>query len=369
MMKLFIIDLPAQCSSGRLKTISEKAISAACRKRKDIEAEYITAADEFCFLAGKGSLRKAKILFIAEIDEGGINLEACKILSYLQSHASSKPLTGSAGAIVIDGRGDMFTKDLGRRIAFAANIAGLSFPGKPLVEASEDLHNFRVLADLWDTDLYSAYEKSVLLLTDKLLDFEAASIKNTSSSGKQKVLAVHAGNKTTSNSFNLWEMIRKNMEDKADIEDISIRNGQLIDCRGCKYDDCLHFGENAGCFYGGVMVEKVYPAIIDCDALVLICPNYNDSVSANIMAFINRLTAVFRAHDFSQKKVFAVIVSGYSGGDIVAQQIIGAINMNKNLILPAGFAMIETAGRPGDIFKIRDIKEKAAKFAANITGL
>ena len=93
MMKLFIIDLPAQCSSGRLKTISEKAISAACRKRNDIETEYITAADEFCFLAGKGSLRKAKILFIAEIDEGGINLEACKILSYLQSHASSKPLT------------------------------------------------------------------------------------------------------------------------------------------------------------------------------------------------------------------------------------------------------------------------------------
>ena len=37
----------------------------------------------------------------------------------------------------------MFTKDLGRRIAFAANIAGLSFPGKPLVEASEDLHNFQ----------------------------------------------------------------------------------------------------------------------------------------------------------------------------------------------------------------------------------
>ena len=208
-----------------------------------------------------------------------------------------------------------------------------------------------------------------MFLTDKLLDFEAASIKNTSSSGKQKILAVHAGNKTTSNSFNLWEMIRKNMEDKADIEDISIRNGQLIDCRGCKYDDCHHFGENAGCFFGGVMVEKVYPAIIDCDALVLICPNYNDSVSANIMAFINRLTAVFRAHDFSQKKVFAVIVSGYSGGDIVAQQIIGAINMNKNLILPAGFAMIETAGKPGDIFKIRDIKEKAAKFAANITGL
>ena len=87
----------------------------------------------------------------------------------------------------------------------------------------------------------------------------------------------------------------------------------------------MHFGEKGGCFYGGVMVEQVYPAIIECDCLVMICPNYNDAVSANITAFINRLTAVFRTHDFSKKKIFALVVSGYSGGDIVAEQIISAI--------------------------------------------
>ena len=54
---------------------------------------------------------------------------------------------------------------------------------------------------------------------------------------------------------------------------------------------------------GAVMVEQVYPAIIECDCLVMICPNYNDAVSANITAFINRLTAVFRTHDFSKKKI------------------------------------------------------------------
>ena len=112
--------------------------------------------------------------------------------------------------------------------------------------------------------------------------------------------------------------------------------------------------------------RKVYPAIIKSDVVVLICPNYNDSVSANIMAFINRLTSVFRVNDFSAKRVYAIIVSGYSGGDLVAQQIIGAMNMNKNMLLPPRFALLETANAPGEALQIPGIKEKAANFAASI---
>ena len=46
---------------------------------------------------------------------------------------------------------------------------------------------------------------------------------------------------------------------------------------------CLHFGEQGGCFYGGVMQDEVYPAVRAADALVLLCPNYNDALSANRM--------------------------------------------------------------------------------------
>ena len=114
------------------------------------------------------------------------------------------------------------------------------------------------------------------------------------------------------------------------------------------------------------MVEKVYPAIIKSDVLVLICPNYNDSVSANIMAFINRLTALFRTNDFSRKRIYAIVVSGYSGGDIVAQQIIGAVNMNKNFILPPRFAMLETANDPGTALKLPGIEDRVKAFAEGI---
>ena len=57
---------------------------------------------------------------------------------------------------------------------------------------------------------------------------------------------------------------------------------------------CLHFGEQGKCFYGGAMVENIYPAVKWANAILLLCPNYNDALSANMTAFINRLTALFR---------------------------------------------------------------------------
>lgn len=279
-------------------------------------------------------------------------------------------LEGSTGGVIIDGQTDLYTKDMGRRIIFAANMAGCSFPGKPLVEATSTLMNFKVLAKLWDTDLEGAYFKSCLLLAEKVLSFseERKERQDSRREGKLNILVIHASSHKTSNSLSLWKKVSSHLKEQAEIEEVSIRNGQVSDCRGCKYEDCLHFGEKGACFYGGVMVEKIYPAIIKCDILVLICPNYNDSVSANIMAFINRLTSVFRVNDFSQKKIYAVIVSGYSGGDIVAQQVIGAINVNKNFMLPGRFAIIETANAPGDIDKIEGVDGRAKSFAERIAG-
>lgn len=248
----------------------------------------------------------------------GWDADTLALLRSLHLHEKEQPLAGSRAGILIDGENDFFTKDLGRRIAFAANLCGCALPGKPLVESTSDLHSFTVLASLWQTDRYAAYLKSCRLLVEKLRTFAPVQIT------RPKLLAVHAGNHKTSNSLSLWQLTAAALADKAEIAEISLRNGQIWDCRGCKYEDCLHFGEQGDCFYGGVMTEKVYPAIIKSDVVVLICPNYNDSVSANIMAFINRLTSVFRVNDFSAKRVYAITVSGYSGGDLVAQQIIGA---------------------------------------------
>jgi hypothetical protein len=61
-----------------------------------------------------------------------------------------------------------------------------------------------------------------------------------------------------------------------------------------------------------------------------------------------------------------VIVSGFSGSDIIAQQLISALNINKTFMLPPEFALMETANDYGEVEKIEGIKEKAKKFADNI---
>ena len=113
-------------------------------------------------------------------------------------------------------------------------------------------------------------------------------------------------------------------------------------------------------------MEEVYPALEECNGLVLLCPNYNDALGANLTAFINRLTALFRKKPFADKCLFSLIVSGYSGGDILEQQLIGSLNMNKSFILPGNFAMSETANQPGSILEILDIHKKTSDFAAHI---
>ncbi|MBS5334228.1 MAG: flavodoxin family protein [Firmicutes bacterium] len=367
-MKLYVVDFTSHSNVDRLSKLLDITLSKSLESKNNIEVVRISSAEEFYKATSSGSLKGCPLFFAVSLDKGGFNRNAYETLSFLNSSLERQYLSGCFGAVAVDGQGEMFTKDIGRRLVFAANLSGCAFPGKPLVEATGSLANFKVLAKLQNTTLEKTYEKSLTMLIEKLLSFAGflSSSGDTSMSEKPKILAIHAGNKTTSNSYLLWKMVSEDLGSHAEIEEISIRNGELTDCRGCKYEDCLHFGEKGRCFYGGVMTDKVYPAIINCDILMLICPNYNDSVTANIMAFINRLTSVFRAHDFSRKKIFSIIVSGYSGGDIVAQQIIGAINMNKNFVLPSSFAMIETANKPKEILNITDIKEKAAKFAANI---
>jgi multimeric flavodoxin WrbA len=111
------------------------------------------------------------------------------------------------------------------------------------------------------------------------------------------------------------------------------------------------------------MVEEVYPAVRRCDALVMLCANYNDALSANLTACVNRLTALFRQTRFYDKRLFGLVVSGYSGGDLLARQLISALNMNKSFFLPPHFCLLETANERGSLIRLPGIRNTAAAFA------
>ena len=178
---------------------------------------------------------------------------------------------------------------------------------------------------------------------------------------------LHASIRKTSNTLAIWNRTEEYLKDAPlEIRTISLQNGTLYDCAGCPYHTCLHYGEQGSCFYGGIMAEEVYPAVREADALVMLCANYNDALAANLTAFINRLTALFRQVRFYDKALFAVVVSGYSGSDIVAEQLIAALNMNKTFYLPPRFALLETANNAGQALTLPGIEERIRDFAENI---
>ena len=301
------------------------------------------------------------VLFAISLPEDGISYEYTRFLSMLRT--DRELLANTTGAVLVDGKGALYTKSTAAQFVFAANSAGCAFIGRPLVEATGDLSNFRIIAGNLGTDLAGAYFESVRDLTDRLLDSHSVPEKN--GAAPPRLLALHASSRETSNTLALWHAVRDRLTD-IDTQEISLRNGTLTDCVGCPFELCLHYGEQDSCFYGGVMTEEVYPALRTADALLMVCPNYNDALGANLTAFINRLTAMYRAHPFSDKALFAIVVSGYSGSDMPAAQLIAALNMNKSFYLPPRFALLATANAPGEAMRIAGIGTTLDRFAENI---
>ncbi len=348
MQELIVINpfCPEESKKERLRKIIEYSISGY-RYKEIIDAESIQHED----------LRNRRILFTISLGQSGINLSWYGIMKYLRLHKDA--LEGSVGGVILDGNSEVFTKATGRSLVFTANRAGCTFPGRPLVEGTRTLKNYNIQAHNLHTDNLEAYMIAGRELVKNIMEYEP--VKKV----HPKLLVMHTGNSSTSNTWNLWNMIKQHLP-QFEIKEISLRNGDIADCRGCSYDVCRHFGEEGNCFYGGPIVHEVYPAILECDGIVMLCPNYNDALDANLTAFVNRMTALFTTHRFYDKCLFGVVVSGYSGGDIVAQQLISGLNMNKTFALPGKFAILETANNPKEILDSEGIEERAASFAENI---
>ena len=315
----------------------------ACR-----EVRVVRRAEELELRPG------GRLLFALALDGAGQNSEYQRMLARLRLEPGL--LEGCTGGLIVDGPGELYTKSTAAELALAMNSAGCALVGRPLVEATGSLSNFRIQAKNLSTDLMGAYQEAVRELAERLLTFTFPGRE------RPRLLALHASSHHTSNTMALWALVQSRLSPRWEAEEVGLRNGTLSDCSGCPYTMCLHFGERGGCFYGGVMQEAVYPAVRRADALILMCPNYNDALSANLSAFINRLTALFRQTRFYEKAVFALVVSGYSGSDTVARQLISALNMNKSFYLPPRFALMETANAPGEALASRGIEWGLAGF-------
>jgi multimeric flavodoxin WrbA len=303
-------------------------------------------------------LTNKTILLAVDLNEAGFCLPIIEIISQLYKRGYHA-LSGSKAAMLIYSPNEYNTKSAAANIIFQLNLLGCQFPGHPVVEAVASLQNFRT----WQKTMPFTLKEICLTQCEKLevqlKDFNIPKV------GTPYIVALHSSSNETSNTLSLWNMIKSELSNCI-IEELHVENGTIMDCNGCSYKTCSHYSKQSSCFYGGVLVKEIYPAIEKADAVIWLCPNYNDAISANISAVINRLTALYRKTGFYDKALFAVVVSGNSGSDSVAMQLLDALCINKGFYLPANFCISATANDPGEILKVEGIREIAAEFAANI---
>lgn len=303
-------------------------------------------------------LQGRRLLFAVAVDAGGPDPSFYAFLRRLRQEP--KLLEGCTGALVVDGSTELYTKAAAQELVTAASFAGCLFPGKPLVEATGSLYNQHIRARNLGLGWQETYFYRVKELVNRLKTFEAPRFV------RPKILMLHASDNQRSNTLQLGRALCSRLTDCCDIREVQLLNGTVHDCRGCGYHACLHFSQNNTCFYGGAISDEVLPAIREADVLLFLCPNYNDALSANLMALINRMTNLVVQSDLSCTYLGAVVVSGYSGGDLVARQLMSAMCLNRGCILPPHFCLLQTANDPGDAMASEGMSDRLDAMAEKI---
>jgi len=328
------------------------------QKRLSDALNLALSGHEHRFVPIDANLKDRRILFALSCDENGMEEETLRLLRRLRSEKDC--LQGSIGSIIVDAEGELYTKQLAQDIVLAANLAGCLFPGKPLVEGTKSLYNHHIMASKRGLSWQNMYFTRIGELVSRLETFSAPKFD------RPKILVLHASESGRSSTLWLWSKIREFLQPHCDIREISLQNGTIHDCRGCSYHACLHFSKSNTCFYGGAISETVLPAIRESNALVFLCPNYNDAVGANITALFNRLTSFLLQSDLYEKYLFGVVVSGFSGSDLVARQLLGSMCLNKTAMLAPKFCMVQTANDLEAIRLVDAIDAQIETFANRI---
>ncbi len=277
---------------------------------------------------------------------------------FLSAHDAEDAFEGSEAALILYSDSEQFTKRFAQDVIYEMNRRGCAFLPQPLVEALPGYINFKT----WQKTLSGSLEEIFLQRVDRIHSRLVEGGRPTYD--QPKLLVLHASNFETSNTWMFWKKLEPLL--RGNIETFHVEDGTIVDCGACPYETCLHYSEEKSCFYGGVMVEELLPKIENADVILWLCPNYNDALSAKLMAVINRMTVLYRRISFYEKSCYGIFVSGNSGGDSVAKQLLGALNINKGFYLPPYFATTAIANDPGSILSVADLNDRVEKMGRAI---
>lgn len=321
------------------------------------EEPLVTRCKEI--IEGFETVIELKTLFIIELDVIGENASANAFLRDEMekfNKLGKSYFNNRVAAMIILCESEDYTKTYARKFIYLSNTMGCEWIGHSVIERIRGGINFKT----WSKSMTGSFDEIESIQIEKLVVrlCEYKPLKKE----KFNLLVLHAGHKSISNTLMYWDFIREQLteyyKENLEIHELHVEEGQITDCYGCSFETCTYYALEKSCFYGGFVVESLYPRIQNADAVVWICPNYNDAVSAKLMAVINRLTALYRSISFQDKFILSVIVSGNSGNDTVAGQLIGALNINKGFRLPPYFAAMAIANDPGEIISVSNLSQR-----------
>lgn len=328
----------------------------------DFEVSFLTGTD-LCDSNGVGvDFRGKKLLFAVELDETGSDFA---FMTWLKAVRRAEPsFEGAQGALVLSAATELFSKTFAKFVIFSLNQLGLAFIGKPLVEALPDEVNLKTWQKHLPGTRTEILERLCRDLGQRLRRAEVQKLD------RLRLMVLHNSDLRTSNTLMLThkviQRLGQRLGDRLTVEEIRLEDGAIRDCRGCTFHTCMSFAEQKACYYSGDKFDQIFASIEDTDAILWVCPNYNDTISAILMATINRMSGIYRTVQLDQKRIYGVVVSANSGGDSVAMQLIDGLCLNKGFRLPPYFALIEIANEPLSVLRNRGIDTRIEAFAARI---
>jgi multimeric flavodoxin WrbA len=147
------------------------------------------------------------------------------------------------------------------------------------------------------------------------------------------VLVINGSSRKEGKTFQyLKEVIKGIKKEKARYQLLHLIDFNILPCLGC-------VSQNPSfCTFPCVVkddMQKIYPLLIECSAIVIGSPSYWFSVPGNLKNFIDRLTSLEHERSLLEEKIFAAVgVAKESGGEEVSHYLISVFNEMGCIIPP-----------------------------------
>ena len=182
------------------------------------------------------------LLFAVGMDAFGPGREFYALVRWLRQHPAA--LAGCTAGVVVDGAGELYTKQAAQALVMAANLAGCAFPGKPLVEGTGSLYNQHILAAQLGLSWEETYCRRVRELAQRVLAFQLPRFR------QPRILMLHASDHLHSNTVWMGRQILAQLPATFTSQEVSLQNGTIQDCRGCSYTACKRVREGEAVIRG-----------------------------------------------------------------------------------------------------------------------